>query len=113
MVTYIYVLELGGLTPPICVLNWWDVPKATFAPDGECPADFPDFSNHHNFMTENLTKEIYDSLKDKKTSGGCTLAQCIKTGVDNKGSREDAYYAPALLTQTAALFWLHEHCQQR
>jgi len=59
--------------------------EATFAPDGVTPADFPDFSKHNNFMTENLTKEIYDLLKDKKTSMGTTLAHCIKTGVDNKG----------------------------
>ena len=26
-----------------------------------------------------------DSLKDKKTASGVTLAQCIKTGVDNPG----------------------------
>merc|ERR1719440_1832037 len=45
----------------------------------------PDLSNHSSFMAEHLTPEIYDKLKDKKTSSGCTLAQCIKTGVDNPG----------------------------
>jgi len=59
--------------------------EATFAPDGLTPAEMPDFSKHNNFMTENMTKEIWAALKDKKTSSGCTLAQCIKTGVDNKG----------------------------
>lgn len=29
--------------------------------------------------------EVYHKLKNKKTSGGVTLAQCIKTGVDNPG----------------------------
>merc|ERR1719321_229740 len=32
-----------------------------------------------------MTPEIYNALKDKKTSTGITLAQCIKTGVDNPG----------------------------
>merc|ERR1711881_170088 len=28
---------------------------------------------------------VYDELKGLKTSGGITLAQCMKTGVDNPG----------------------------
>merc|ERR1719197_2298940 len=36
-------------------------------------------------MAELMTPEIYNALKDKKTSTGITLAQCIKTGVDNPG----------------------------
>jgi len=60
---------------------------ATFAPDGVSPAEMPDLSKHSNFMAETLVKnpEIYETLKDKKTSGGITLAQCMKTGVDNPG----------------------------
>merc|ERR1712010_280578 len=49
------------------------------------PADMPDLSKHSNFMAELLTPEIYNNLKDKTTSSGTTLAQCIKTGVDNPG----------------------------
>merc|ERR1719161_2606276 len=45
----------------------------------------PDLSKHSNFMKEALTKEIYDKLKGVTTAGGCTLAQCMKTGVDNPG----------------------------
>ena len=30
-------------------------------------------------------RQIYNKLKDKKTAGGITLAQCMKTGVDNPG----------------------------
>merc|ERR1719353_1122334 len=30
-------------------------------------------------------KAVYDKLKDKVTSSGVTLAQCMKTGVDNPG----------------------------
>jgi len=61
--------------------------KATFGLDGECPAEMPDLSGHSNFMAEILTKnpEIYTNLKDKKTAGGVTFAQIIKTGVDNPG----------------------------
>merc|ERR1711865_385704 len=59
--------------------------NATFAPDGQTPAEMPDLSKHSNFMKEVLTQEIWDKLKDKKTSGGTTLAECIKTGVDNPG----------------------------
>merc|ERR1712070_582692 len=59
--------------------------NATFAPDGNTPADMPDLSKHSNFMAEVLTPEMWENLKDKKTSGGTTLAECIKTGVDNPG----------------------------
>jgi creatine kinase len=45
----------------------------------------PDLSKHSNFLAEVLTQDMYNSLKDKKTPGGTTLAQCIKTGVDNPG----------------------------
>jgi len=59
--------------------------NATFAPDGQCPAEMPDLSKHSSFMAEALTPEIWAALKDKKTSTGVTLAMCIKTGVDNPG----------------------------
>merc|ERR1719420_1478214 len=47
----------------------------------------PDLSGHNNIMAEVLKKnpKIYDDLKTKETSSGVTLAQCIKTGMDNKG----------------------------
>merc|ERR1712028_188273 len=59
--------------------------NATFAPDGRTPAEMPDLSKHSNFMAECLTPAVWDALKDKKTSTGVTLAQCMKTGVDNPG----------------------------
>ncbi|KAJ9461916.1 Creatine kinase [Diplonema papillatum] len=61
--------------------------EATFAPDGVSPAELPDLSQHNNFMTEFLRehKDVYAKLKDRKTPNGVTLAQCIKTGMDNKG----------------------------
>merc|ERR1711871_1294026 len=61
--------------------------EATFAIDGQCPDTMPDLSKHSNFMAEFLSAnpDVYDRLKDKKTAGGVTLAQCMKTGVDNPG----------------------------
>merc|ERR1712125_99304 len=32
-----------------------------------------------------MNPQVYDKLKDKKTKTGATLADCIKTGVDNPG----------------------------
>merc|ERR1712166_1452546 len=86
-----------GLSPNVRKLPEWiqlgcgDTPYncaekgATFAPDGQCPAEMPDLSKHSSFMADLLTPGIYAALKDKKTSTGVTLAQCIKTGVDNPG----------------------------
>merc|ERR1719403_269479 len=61
--------------------------NATFAPDGVTPNKMPDLSNHNNFMADvlNAQPEIYDKLKNRKTKSGVTLADCIKTGVDNPG----------------------------
>jgi len=59
--------------------------KATWAIDGNTPDDMPDLTNHTSFLKDCLTKEIYDKLKGVKTASGCTLAQCIKTGIDNPG----------------------------
>jgi len=61
--------------------------NATFAPDGKTPDEMPDLSKHSSHMADvlNANPEIYDNLKNKVTSSGVTLAQVIKTGVDNKG----------------------------
>jgi len=58
-----------------------------FGCDGVCPDKMPDLSKHSNFMAEFLVKnpEVYNRLKDKKTKNGVTLADCMKTGVDNPG----------------------------
>nr|CAB3231439.1 creatine kinase, flagellar-like [Phallusia mammillata] len=47
--------------------------------------NYPDLSQHNNWMAKCLTKEIYLALENKKTSSGCTLDSCIQTGVDNPG----------------------------
>jgi len=61
--------------------------NATFAPDGVTPDKMPDLSKHNNFMADvlNSNPSIYDKLKNRKTKSGVTLADCIKTGVDNPG----------------------------
>nr|BAG71436.1 creatine kinase Mt-CK4 [Molgula tectiformis] len=46
---------------------------------------YPDLTKHNNWMAKCLTKDIYNSLKDKKTASGCTLDSCMQTGVDNPG----------------------------
>jgi len=47
--------------------------------------NFPDLSKHNNFMAKHLTPAIYESLHNKVTANGCTLDQCIQTGIDNPG----------------------------
>jgi len=58
---------------------------ATFGTDGQPPEQMPDLSNHSNFMAEALTPEMYERLRKRATLGGTTLADIIKTGVDNPG----------------------------
>merc|ERR1711990_1418704 len=57
---------------------------ATFL-GGNMPAECPDLSKHNSFFSENVTPELYNKLKVKKTKLGVTLGHCIKTGVDNPG----------------------------
>lgn len=60
---------------------------ATFAPDGKTPAEMPDFSKHTNHMSEFFVKnpEMWKKYAETATASGVTLAQCVKTGVDNPG----------------------------
>jgi creatine kinase len=46
---------------------------------------FPDLTKHSNWMSKCLTPEIYNRLKNKRTSSGFTLDNIIQTGVDNPG----------------------------
>jgi len=57
---------------------------ATFSGDSP-PAECPDLSKHNSFFSESMTADIWNKLKDTKTKLGVSLAQCIKTGVDNPG----------------------------
>lgn len=67
-------LEAGGSIDAM-------MPSGVMRPAG----DFPDLTQHNNWMAKCLTPEIYDKLIDKKTPSGFTLGQCIQTGVDNPG----------------------------
>merc|ERR1712167_292160 len=53
----------------------------------ETPDALPDISNHASFLTDVLKAQpdLYDKLKGRKTKMGITLADCIKTGIDNPG----------------------------
>merc|ERR1719352_1677974 len=66
-----------------------EIDANAYPPTGISPnvQKLPDLSKHSNFMAEFLVANpgVYDALKDKKTSGGITLADCMKTGVDNPG----------------------------
>jgi len=57
---------------------------ATFSGEN-MPAECPDLKDHNSFFSENMSPELYNKLKDKKTKLGVNLGTCIKTGVDNKG----------------------------
>jgi len=48
-------------------------------------ANYPDLSKHNNHMAKLLTPGMYAKLRDRQTVNGCTLDQCIQTGVDNPG----------------------------
>ncbi|OQY10358.1 MAG: arginine kinase [Fusobacteriia bacterium 4572_132] len=53
---------------------------------------FPEFSKESKSLLKRcLTKEIYDKLKDLKTSNGFTLEQAIKSGVENQDSSIGVY----------------------
>ena len=55
--------------------------------------DFPDLSQHNNYMAKALTKEIYANLRDKVTKNGFTLDDVIQTGVDNPGRPKNVFLA--------------------
>lgn len=62
--------------------------KETAPEKGSPPAsntNFPDLSQHNNWMAKCLTREIYEELCNKKTPSGFTLDMAIQTGVDNPG----------------------------
>ena len=50
--------------------------------------DFPELSKHNNWMARVLQENpgLYDKYRDVITKNGCTLDQCIQTGVDNPGT---------------------------
>jgi len=88
----------AGLAPTVADLPEWiklgcgDAPyiceeKGATFPGDKCPDKMPDLSKHGNLLAVGLREnpEWYDKYKDVKTASGVTLAQCIKTGMDNPG----------------------------
>lgn len=61
------------------------IAKAKETPKTMAISNFPDLSQHNNWMAKCLTNEIYNKLYQKKTSTGYTLDYAIQTGVDNPG----------------------------
>ena len=60
--------------------------NATFL-GSHMPDTLPDLTNHNSYFSEAMkaNPDLYQQLKDKKTSLGVTLGHCIKTGIDNPG----------------------------
>jgi len=52
-------------------------------------------SEHKSLMAKYLTKELYEELKDKKTSNGFTIDDVVKSGVENPDSGIGAYAGDA------------------
>merc|ERR1719233_1334549 len=63
---------------------YWPATGKTY-PSDQCPEFLGDLSKHENFMAQVFKQfpELYDELKQRKTSLGVSLAKCIKTGMDN------------------------------
>lgn len=51
----------------------------------ESDEDYPDLSQHNNWMAKCLTKSIYKKLREKATPNGFTIDGIIQTGIDNPG----------------------------
>ena len=45
---------------------------------------YPDLSGAKSIMSKYLTKEVFEKLKDKKSSTGFTIARAVNSGVRNK-----------------------------
>jgi len=53
---------------------------------------FPDFPEScHSLLKKHLTREVFELLKDRKTSTGVTLRDCINSGVQNLDSGVGLY----------------------
>ncbi|XP_071485240.1 creatine kinase, flagellar-like [Diadema antillarum] len=48
-------------------------------------SDYPDLSQHNNWMARCMTEDVFNKLCNLKTKNGVTLDDCIQTGVDNPG----------------------------
>jgi len=48
-----------------------------------------------SLLKKHLTKSVFEELKDKKSPSGCTLSDCINSGVQNEKSNVGVYAAHA------------------
>ncbi|PID47591.1 MAG: arginine kinase [Proteobacteria bacterium] len=54
--------------------------------------EYPNFTKESkSLVAKHITKEVYESLKDKKTKNGFTLDQAIRSGVENPDSSIGVY----------------------
>jgi len=79
--------KLVSVTPPPKVLAGDELP-GTFDPNNPS-VEIPDISNHHSITCDVLNADpgLFGRLRGLRTRSGVTLARCIKTGIDNCGSR--------------------------
>jgi len=74
---------LYGSQDPVAARNWHSNAHLKYP----ASANYPDLTKHNNHMADQLTPSLYAKLRDKATSNGFTLDQCIQTGVDNPGNK--------------------------
>lgn len=48
--------------------------------------EYPDLSQHNNYMAKVLTQDMYKKLRERATPNGFTIDHVIQTGVDNPGT---------------------------
>lgn len=48
--------------------------------------EYPDLSQHNNYMAKVLTLDMYKKLQERATPSGFTIDRVIQTGVDNPGT---------------------------
>lgn len=74
--------EVGGNDEPSCS---GEKKTVCGSKRSKVPNKPPDLSNHLNLMAEVLKSDpsLYEKLKGRKTSTGCTIMDLIKTGIDN------------------------------
>lgn len=48
--------------------------------------EYPDLSQHNNYMAKVLTQDMYKKLRERATHSGFTIDGVIQTGVDNPGT---------------------------
>ncbi|KAG7277733.1 hypothetical protein CRUP_023021 [Coryphaenoides rupestris] len=54
--------------------------------------EYPDLSQHNNYMAKVLTPAMYELLRKRQTPSGFTLDDVIQTGVDNPGLQSRLAY---------------------